>query len=209
MDTQQCIAQLIQQRRLSFPHTKVFSMSGKLERLLYAEATSFDEYNDRRTLKTRMRSLAIRLSESHCHDASMETTFSSLSSPMRPPATPSNSTALPSGHRVRVVKQQQQRLLLLRHASKCPHDQGTCPVTAHCAQMKQLWQHIISCRVLECKVQHCVSSRYVLSHYSKCHSRTCVLCGPVRAAVTRQVNRQFQRIPVRLGAPMTLDNSNE
>lgn len=54
-------------------------------------------------------------------------------------------------HRRQVLKQQQQRLLLLRHASKCPHDAGRCPVTPHCANMKALWKHIMSCKDQDCK----------------------------------------------------------
>lgn len=92
-------------------------------------------------------------------------------------------------HRRQVLKQQQQRLLLLRHASKCPHDDGRCPVTPHCWSMKQLWKHIMSCKDQECKVAHCVSSRYVLSHYSKCKEQTCPVCAPVREAIKRNYER--------------------
>lgn len=92
-------------------------------------------------------------------------------------------------HRKQVLKQQQQRLLLLRHASKCPHENGRCPVTPHCWNMKQLWKHIMSCKDQDCKVAHCVSSRYVLSHYSKCKEPTCPVCGPVREAIKRNYER--------------------
>jgi hypothetical protein len=92
-------------------------------------------------------------------------------------------------HRKQVLKQQQQRLLLLRHASKCPHENGRCPVTPHCWNMKQLWKHIMSCKDQDCKMAHCVSSRYVLSHYSKCKEPTCPVCGPVREAIKRNYER--------------------
>ena len=46
--------------------------------------------------------------------------------------------------KAQVLRQQQQRLLLLRHASKCkygtPQNPQTCPATKHCREMKQLWQ---------------------------------------------------------------------
>jgi len=92
-------------------------------------------------------------------------------------------------HRKQVLKQQQQRLLLLRHASKCPHEADTCTVTPHCASMKELWSHIMGCKDQECKVAHCVSSRYVLSHYSKCKDQACPVCGPVREAIRRNYER--------------------
>ncbi|CAM9147228.1 unnamed protein product, partial [Ectocarpus fasciculatus] len=90
-----------------------------------------------------------------------------------------------------VLKQQQQRLLLLRHASKCPND-SKCHVTPHCAGMKQLWKHIMTCRDQDCKTSHCVSSRYVLSHYSKCKDAACPVCGPVREAIRRNQEKSKQ-----------------
>ena len=84
--------------------------------------------------------------------------------------------------RKQAIKQQQQRLFLLRHASKCPHEASRCYATPHCASMKQLWKHITTCQDQECKVAHCVSSRYVLSHYSKCMDQACLVCRPVREA---------------------------
>lgn len=86
-------------------------------------------------------------------------------------------------HRQQVLKQQQQRLLLLRHASKCPN--ADCKVTQHCVSMKHLWEHIIGCNEPECKKPHCVTSRCVLSHYSKCKETNCPVCGPVRDAIRR------------------------
>ena len=85
-------------------------------------------------------------------------------------------------NRMHIIKQQQQRLLLLRHASKCPQNGGRCPVTPHCASMKQLWKHITTCHDENCKVPHCVSSRYVLSHYSTCMDQACPVCKPAQEA---------------------------
>lgn len=91
-------------------------------------------------------------------------------------------------HRRQVLKQQQQRLLLLRHASKCTND-SDCRVTPHCASMKVLWKHIMSCKNQECKTAHCVSSRYVLSHYSKCKDHHCPVCAPVREAIRQSLSK--------------------
>ena len=90
-------------------------------------------------------------------------------------------------HRQKVLKQQQQRLLLLRHASRCPHDDEeiNCPATPHCRSMKTLWKHVLVCKDQVCSTSHCVSSRYVLSHYSKCRESECPLCKPVRDAIKR------------------------
>ncbi len=93
-------------------------------------------------------------------------------------------------HKRQVVKQQQQRLLLLRHAAKCPHSYGHCPITPRCAKMKVLWNHILTCGDKDCKVQHCISSRHVLSHYSKCKNYDgCEACRPVREAIRRNFER--------------------
>jgi len=88
--------------------------------------------------------------------------------------------------RQQVLRHQQQRLLLLRHAAKCPHEgDEKCPVTPHCSGMKKLWKHIAECKNQKCLVPHCVSSRYVLSHYHRCKDVRCPVCGPVREAIHR------------------------
>jgi len=94
--------------------------------------------------------------------------------------------------RQQVLRHQQQRLLLLRHAAKCPHEDGRCPVTPHCAGMKRLWKHIAECKDQKCLVPHCVSSRYVLSHYHRCKDVRCPVCGPVREAIHRSHEKQRQ-----------------
>jgi len=83
------------------------------------------------------------------------------------------------------LRHKQQRLLLLRHASKCPYEEGKCPVTEMCAGMKRLWTHISKCKDQQCKVSHCMSSRYVLSHYRRCKDTSCPACEPVRDVIRR------------------------
>ncbi|KAJ1443923.1 TAZ zinc finger-domain-containing protein, partial [Ochromonadaceae sp. CCMP2298] len=73
----------------------------------------------------------------------------------------------------------QERLVLLHHASKCPHEDGQCPVTPHCWAVKGLWKHTTGCRDKECNVMHCKSSLKLLNHYSQCKEQTCPVCGPV------------------------------
>lgn len=79
------------------------------------------------------------------------------------------------------IRQQQQRLILLRHASKC--NVGEACKTKHCAQMVQLWNHMKSCRDKNCRTSHCISSRCVLNHYRICkdsmQTANCAVCGPV------------------------------
>ena len=88
------------------------------------------------------------------------------------------------------IRHRQQRLLLLRHASRCKHEGGTCPVTPHCAGMKKLWAHIAACKDQQCKVNHCLSSRYVLSHFRRCKDSRCPVCGPVRDTIKKQQENQ-------------------
>eukprot|EP00979_Chaetoceros_neogracilis_P000059 scaffold17_cov259-Chaetoceros_neogracile.AAC.11 len=83
------------------------------------------------------------------------------------------------------IVHKQQRLLLLRHASKCTAEEGKCEVTPHCHSMKLLWQHISSCSKKDCEVAHCISSRYVLMHYRKCKDLKCPSCQPVREAIRK------------------------
>lgn len=86
------------------------------------------------------------------------------------------------------AKHKQQRLLLLRHASKCNVPTGTCTVTPHCAEMKVLWRHIANCKEAQCNIKHCMSSRYVLSHYRKCKDPYCDICGPVREIIKNRTD---------------------
>lgn len=85
----------------------------------------------------------------------------------------------------------QQRLLLLRHASKCTAPEGQCTVTPHCTNMKRLWQHISTCAKKDCDTPHCISSRYVLMHYRKCKDSKCPSCQPVRDAIGNQQEKNI------------------
>jgi len=78
------------------------------------------------------------------------------------------------------------RLLLLRHASKCTAENGTCTITPRCAEMKVLWKHIAKCKDNYCKVRHCLSSRYIISHWRRCRS-PCNICVPVRELIKNGV----------------------
>lgn len=44
-----------------------------------------------------------------------------------------------------------QRLLRLRHASKCQAETGMCRATQHCDQMKKLWRHGVKCKDAQCQ----------------------------------------------------------
>ena len=87
------------------------------------------------------------------------------------------------------IRHKQQRLLLLHHSAKCPHEDGRCVVTQHCADMKRLWKHMEGCKDNQCRVPHCFSSRAILSHYRKCKDTACPACGPVRETVRKSQNR--------------------
>jgi len=86
------------------------------------------------------------------------------------------------GERLRNVRKQQHRLLLLRHASKCTIS-PSCP-TMFCSQMKLLWNHMKKCSDLQCHTPHCFSSRFVLNHYRICSKNnltdTCEVCAPLK-----------------------------
>lgn len=79
-----------------------------------------------------------------------------------------------------VLRRQQERLCMLRHASTCALPQCVLP---YCAGMKVLWKHICDCHQRQCRTDHCISSRYVLSHFKQCNKMICEVCGPVRKAI--------------------------
>ncbi|TDH72718.1 hypothetical protein CCR75_002517 [Bremia lactucae] len=79
-----------------------------------------------------------------------------------------------------VLRRQQERLCMLRHASTCTALPCVLP---YCAGMKLLWKHICECHQRQCRTDHCISSRYVLSHFKQCNKMICEVCGPVRKAI--------------------------
>jgi len=78
------------------------------------------------------------------------------------------------------IRQKQQRLVLLCHASKCEHEEGKCPVSRHCELMKNLWKHVTHCKKRQCTVRYCMGSRSVISHFRKCKDLRCPICDLVR-----------------------------
>lgn len=124
-------------------------------------------------------------------------------------ASPAAGAARQPSDRQQVLRHQQQRLLLLRHAAKCPHQDNQCPVTPHCAGMKRLWKHIAECKDQKCLVPHCVSSRYVLSHYHRCKDVRCPVCGPVREAIHRSHEKQKQMQALKQGHQAALKQQGQ
>jgi len=90
-----------------------------------------------------------------------------------------------------IVRKQQQRLLLLRHATRCNYPPGECPIARRCAETKILCHHIRTCnKGRSCPVPHCVSSKYILSHYIRCRgSPSCLVCGPVKRATLKSYKK--------------------
>ena len=104
------------------------------------------------------------------------------------------------------ARHKRQRLLLLRHASKCQAENGTCTTTPHCAEMKELWKHIASCKDSYCKVRHCMSSRYVLSHYRRCKP-PCNICDPVKEIIKNGFNNYIEVDPAIMEGSGTVRNT--
>jgi hypothetical protein len=81
-----------------------------------------------------------------------------------------------------VSLQKQRRLLLLYHASLCPHDDSLaakCRDVPHCSAMKRLYHHVIACHDHHCKLPGCKKHRSVWNHYQACRDETCIVCSPV------------------------------
>jgi hypothetical protein len=76
---------------------------------------------------------------------------------------------------------EQQRLILLRHASLCKNDEHC--TSPHCVFMKSLWTHVKICKTKGCTHIYCKSSLLVLSHFAKCKDPSCQICDPVRQLI--------------------------
>jgi TAZ zinc finger len=160
----------------------------RLEDRLYRLANSRDVYMDISTLKPRLISLRETLVDAkHSPAVEFPTAKIETKEPIAKIAPISTSSEAKQTERetdrAKVLHQQQQRLLLLRHASKCEAATGQCTITIHCDQLKDLWKHIGKCKDKDCKMLHCVSSRFVLSHYHRCKDLACVVCSPIRKII--------------------------
>lgn len=82
------------------------------------------------------------------------------------------------------IRRQQRRILLVRHAMKCQHSAGTCPVLKdECLAARVLCVHISKCREARCSIPHCESTRHALAHYKRCVDDSCPICTPVNRAI--------------------------
>merc|ERR1712151_313898 len=115
----------------------------------------------------------------------------------------------------KAIRQQQYRLILLWHASKCTL--GAACKTQFCSEMVPLWKHMKKCRSKSCTVPHCLSSRCVLNHYRICkqedRTSTCEVCAPVLQQIKwQQKNRDQQQSesdPLGNGNDPLLQDSND
>jgi hypothetical protein len=98
---------------------------------------------------------------------------------------PNSNTNSNDKYAASVLRQQRQRLFMLRHVSKCPFPTN-CPVTPDCETMKTLWFHLLSCRDINCQTERCSSSRHVLTHYSRCQDSECPICDPLRKMISHK-----------------------
>lgn len=101
----------------------------------------------------------------------------------------------------KLVRRKIQRLLLIRHCTRCsvgsipppPFTSNVvddsdyfCPVTSHCLEGKALCDHIKTCKLNDCTYKKCLTSREVLGHFMQCKDRGCKVCGPVRSREKRR-----------------------
>lgn len=86
----------------------------------------------------------------------------------------------------REMKNKQERLLQLFHASECTYKEGECIHNPFCADIQKLWTHCLQCKDSACKsVPHCVTSRLMLFHYRNC--KGCEMCTPVRQTIRNRL----------------------
>lgn len=165
---------------------KLIDLARRLEMALYRSSKSEKEYMDTATLRARV----VNLVKNSSNNKNKKPTPAQAQQPKNVVSTP----VITDKQRQEVLRQRQQRLLLLRHASQCPSNgENKCLVTPHCAAMKVLWKHIAKCKDHQCVTPHCVSSRFVLSHYHRCVDKKCPVCQPVRVISLKRSQYQQQQ----------------
>ena len=194
---------------------RVPDLARKLEQLLYRTASSAEEYSDRSTLKYRLQMIAIGMgargpNKRSRSDTETENTVASGASKGDGQEQGESQSQIQTeqtqqGGALTVEQQQQpmstqdhqsvlqQRLLAVRHASKCRRTPGTCLVVPNCPKIKQLWAPMSKREDKQCQVSRCVSSKYVLSHYLECQDARCAACGPVRQQQQRKTQQEWRQ----------------
>ena len=176
---------------------KLVNLARRLEAALYRAASSKAQYTklekDPAVLRQKVRQLA-RESATKRAILSAATPEAAAAIAATAGASLEEQKKIKEQH-LRILRQR-QRLLLLRHGSRCRVPIGhKCPVTPHCAVMQKLWQHIAQCKMQQCDYAHCVASRHVLAHYRRCSDLHCLVCGPVRHAAMQSLNAARQQAP--------------
>ena len=150
----------------------------QLEINLYLMAPSLEAYADTSTIKERLQLLAIDIAKKMapfdqvtCFDiAAAGTTEDNVEEET---ATTSESS----------IKKMQERLLILHHASRCPHKYGRCPLGENCKEFQCLLLHFHTCIGTSCTWPHCQSSKKLLSHFASCKDAQCEACRPLRQKI--------------------------
>ena len=176
---------------------KLVNLARRLEAALYRAASSKLQYSklekDPAVLRQKVRQLA-RESATKRAILSAATPEAAAAIAATAGASEEEQKKIKEQH-LRILRQR-QRLLLLRHGSRCRIPIGhKCQVTPHCAVMQKLWQHIAQCKMQQCDYPHCVASRHVLAHYRRCSDLHCLVCGPVRHAAMQSLNAARQQAP--------------
>jgi E1A/CREB-binding protein len=59
-------------------------------------------------------------------------------------------------------------LLFMWHCARCDQDNAGCRYGHSCAVGKDLWTHMLECRLPQCDHPHCAATRKLLKHHMKC-----------------------------------------
>lgn len=86
---------------------------------------------------------------------------------------------------------QQEYLLTMQHASKCPHEEnGQCLLTPLCFDLKKVWIHKVYCTNKACMFPFCALANVYSEHFHSCRNNSCQVCPPVRATLKQHgINR--------------------
>ncbi|ETV82018.1 hypothetical protein H257_05544 [Aphanomyces astaci] len=168
-------------------------MAKKLEEKLYRSAKSKDEYMNETTLKARLQVVARSFHAQRnphtppelagfCQQVALITAKLPADAALEYHKNVQNMLTNQDSYKQGLVNQQ-QRLLLLRHAMWC-RESAKCKATPQCTEMKALWGHIGLCpNMTSCPVEHCISSKFVLSHFHQCSNSQCIVCSVVRQPI--------------------------
>lgn len=96
---------------------------------------------------------------------------------------------------VLTLEKQRNKLISMHHAASCTNAKcDGCPKFKHCAALKRMHKHVISCSKRgKCEVPGCKKMRSVWGHFRGCVDEGCQICSVISVPRGVPVKKVYHR----------------